>query len=212
MILRARLATWAVLLATLAGCGALPSLGTDDRYWLRPGLARPRTDAASLLHYFDFVRTLPPTEQDDERERLRRAWSDDANDFRRVQFAIVLAAPPSTPDDRLLASGLLAPIADATEGRDADVHLLAIVLLREVELERRLEAMRDMELKLESMRELERRLQSMRELERGRAETAKELERRLETIKEMQRKLDAMKDIERKLLQRGRAPAPEARP
>lgn len=142
-----------MLLALVAACGNLPGplhgLGGEDRYWLRPGLGRPSSDAVSLLHYFDYLRSLSPAEQSQEQERVRKAYAKDKSDFHRVQLSMALEVPTASAADRRQGLALLEPLAKETKGHDPDLHLLAEMLWsqgrRGDDLERKLEAMKDIE-------------------------------------------------------------------
>lgn len=141
------------LLALLAACGNLPgnlhNLSSEDRYWLRPGVGRPASDAVSLLHYFDYLRSLSPAEQSQEQERVRKAYAKDKSDFHRVQLALALEGPAASAADRRQAIQLLEPLAKETKGHDPELHLLAEMLWsqgrRGDDLERKLDAMKDIE-------------------------------------------------------------------
>jgi hypothetical protein len=173
-----------LLIACLAGCAATPAPDRVDQYWLRPDVQRPSGEAASLLYYQDYVRGLPAAEQEAEKARQRQAWIADQSVFRRLQYAMALSSPTASPAERRTALQLLESIARDARDRDPELHLLAELLYRVDESERKLEAMKGIEHRLEAMKEVE--------------------QRRLEAMKELERKLEAMKEIERNLLQRDR--------
>ena len=203
----------AAMTEVLTGCSTTPRASGETPYWVQPEAAQPSSAVGSLLLYYGYVQGLNPTQSQQERERQRLAWADDASDFRRLQYAIALAGPMAGAADRRLSVQLLEPLAAQSQGRDAELHLLAVVLARNAELGRRAQAAAQLERRLESTtRELDRKSQATTQLQRQLDATTAELDHDRQAIKEMERKLEAMKNIERRLLQRSRAPVKEAKP
>jgi hypothetical protein len=183
-----------LLIACLSGCAATPAPDRADQYWLRPDVQQPSGEAASLLYYLDYLRGLPAAQQETEKARQRQAWVEDKSVFRRLQYAMTLSGPTASTAERRTALQLLESIARDPRDQDPELHLLAELLYRVEESERKLEAMKG----------IEHRLGAMKETEQRRLEAIKELERKVEASKELERKLEAMKEIERNLLQRDR--------
>lgn len=131
----------------LAGCGGFSSFG-EDRYWLRADRWRA-SDVTALLYYHDYLRGLPADAQVREQERARQAFAKDRSDFHRLQLALALDAPAASAADRRQSMGMLEPLAREVKGHDRDLHLLAQLLYsgnrRSDDLERKLDAMKDIE-------------------------------------------------------------------
>ncbi len=143
-----------MLLALLVGCSNLlgpfaSATSGGDSYWLRPAGVRPSSDAVSLLYYVDYLRNLSAADQEQERERQRKAYAKDKSDFHRFQYALALSAPAAAAADRRQALQLLEPLSREAKGHDPELHLLAQLLFSELrrseELERKLEALKDIE-------------------------------------------------------------------
>lgn len=131
----------------LAGCGSLRSPAANSA--AKPGAERPGADAIAMLHYFDTLRGLSGVELEQEQDRQRKAYIKDKSDVRRIQYAMAMSVPSASIADRRLALAALEPMMKETKGHDPDLRLLALLLFSEQrrsdELEKKLEALKDIE-------------------------------------------------------------------
>lgn len=158
---RHRFVVWLCSAVLLGGCALLKAPGAD--YWIDPQEPRPASDAASLLRYASYARNLDARQLGEETERVRTAWTAEKTDFRLLQYVMVLSVAGATAADHRRALQLIAPLTRAGDGRDGDMRALAslmhahLVELRRLEdggyshyrraeeLEKKLEALKDIE-------------------------------------------------------------------
>lgn len=152
---------WIVLLLT--ACATTGRGGYGDHYWLKStDMYIGMDDAVSLLHYANYVRGLSIGEREREVERQRTAYVRDKSGFRRLQYAFVLSAGETSPNDRKQALQLLDGFQDGRH--DSGLVALAAVLAAHLngvaqaqqmgaqqaqkridELEKKLDAVKDIE-------------------------------------------------------------------
>jgi hypothetical protein len=166
-----------VLLPVLSSCALLTP--PRDAYWVDPQGPRPSSDAVSLVHYALFARNLGGKHLADETERLRLAYAAEKNEFRLLQYAIVLSVPSATAADHRRALQLLEPPPKPGDGRDSELQALASLMRAHLAEYRRLE-----------------------DGSHAQAQKAREEQRRAE---DLEKKLEALKDIEKSLLPRDKA-------
>lgn len=153
-----------VLLPWLSGCALLKAPG--DAYWLDPQAPRPSSAAVSLLHYALYARNLGGKSLTEEAERVRLAYAAEKNDFRLLQYAMVLSVPGQTAADHRRAQQLLEPLARPGDGRDSELQALALLMRANLAEHRRLEdgshsqqrRAEDLEKKLEALKDIEKSL------------------------------------------------------
>jgi hypothetical protein len=163
---------WALLLV-LSACATTGRNGSGERYWIKSDEATiGMDDAVSLLHYANYARNLSAAEREREIERQRMAYNRDKNDFRRLQYALVLASPDASASERKQAQQLLDPLLDGKH----DSGLMALAALLNAHLNALGQAQ-----------------------QQGVLQGAQQGQKRID---ELEKKLDAVKDIERSLLRR----------
>ena len=164
---------WVLLLA-LSACATTGRGVNGDRYWLKSEDAYiGMDDAVSLLHYANYARSLSAAERERETDRLRSAYHRDKSDFRRLQYAFVLTAPPSpVPMSASKPSKLIEPMLDGKH--DSGMGALAALLNAH----------------LGALTQAQ---------QQGLQQGAQQGQKRID---ELEKKLDAVKDIERSLMRR----------
>lgn len=159
-----------VLLPGLNGCALLKA--PRDAYWLDPRAPRPSSDAVSLLHYSVYARNLNGKPLAEETERVRMAYAGEKTDFRLLQYAIALATPGATAADHHRAQQLLDPAFRPGDGRDSELQALASLMRMNLAEYRRLEdgshsqAQRAREEQLRAD-DLEKKLEALKDIEKS---------------------------------------------
>ena len=143
--------------ATLAGCGVLPGLESQEPApWIQAGARRPASDVESLLAYFQFIRKLPAAEFGKEHEAARQAFQSSRTDFERVRLAMLLALPGTPVADEPRALELLDPVAKNPAGKFSG---LASLLAANLQERKRLDAnSQGLQQKLDALMLLERNM------------------------------------------------------
>jgi len=198
----------AIVLAAVAGCGALPSTHSRDAQ-SQPTADRNSTEATVIAGYLDVCLRVARGTPAEQAEILTTA----TNDYRAaptpsriLRYAMVLSTPGHAGNDPVVAQRLLREVLATPETLLPAERALAFLQLQQVERQQALEA--DV-----------RRLQT--NAERTANDRIAQLSRRLTTeseenarlkklLAEAQAKLDAIANIERSS-NNGRPPQPEGR-
>jgi len=198
----------AVVLAAVAGCGALPTSHSRDAE-SQPATDRNTTEATVIAAYLDICLRVARGTPAEQAEILTTA----TNDYRAaptpsrvLRYAMVLATPGHAGNDPVVAQRLLREVLATPETLLPAERALAFLQLQQVERQQALQA--DV-----------RRLQT--NAERTANDKIAQLTRRLTTeseenarlkklLADAQAKLDAIANIERSS-NNGRAPQPEGR-
>lgn len=159
-----------LLLSGLSSCALMKP--PQNTYWLDPQAPRPSSDAVSLLHYSTFARKLAGKQLAEETERLRLAWTAEKTDFRLLQYAMALSAPGTTAVDHRRALQLLDPLPQPGQGRDNELRALASLMHANLTELRRLEdgsASHAQKAREEQRRaeELEKKLEALKDIEKS---------------------------------------------
>lgn len=148
----------------LAGCALLKP--PRDAYWLDPQGPRPASDAVSLLHYAAYARNLGGRQLAEEAERVRLAWTAEKTDFHLLQYAMALSVPAASAADHRRALQLIEPLTRPGNGRDGELRALASLMHAHLAEHRRLEdgstanyrRAEELEKKLEALKDIEKSL------------------------------------------------------
>jgi hypothetical protein len=198
----------AVVLAAMAGCGALPSSHTRDTQ-AQPSVDRNSTEATVIAGYLDVCLRVARGTPAEQAEILTTATNDyqaAPTPSRVLRYAMVLSTPGHAGNDPVVAQRLLREVLATPETLLPAERALAFLQLQQVERQQALQA--DV-----------RRLQT--NADRTANDRIAQLSRRLTTesednarlkklLAEAQAKLDAIANIERSS-NNGRAPQPEGR-
>jgi hypothetical protein len=147
------------LAALLAGCGGLRVPAGEAEPWLRAEAPRPRSEADSLLSYFEYLRRLPAAELAKEQEAVRVLFARTRTDYVRVRFAIASSTPGGSRFDDGRALEALAPLL---KNADAPLHGIAFMVGAQIqeqrraqEEQRRAQALNE---KLDALKQLEKQM------------------------------------------------------
>lgn len=159
-----RIAVLFCSLFLLSSCALLKP--PHDAYWIDPQGPRPSSDALSLIHYAAYARKLGGKSLAEETERVRQASSAEKTDFRLLQYAMALSVPGTTAADRRRALQLIEPLTRPGEGRDEELRALASLIQAHLAEQRRLEdgshshyrRAEELEKKLEALKDIEKSL------------------------------------------------------
>ena len=151
-------------LLLLSSCALLKP--PREAYWLDPQAPRPASDAVSLIHYAVYVKSLGGKQLAEETERVRLAWTAEKTDFRVLQYAMALSVPGATAADHRRALQLIEPLTRPGAGRDAELRALASLMHAHLAEQRRLEdgshsqyrRAEELEKKLEALKDIEKSL------------------------------------------------------
>lgn len=143
--------------ALLAGCGVLRGIETQEPApWVQSGVARPASDADSLLLYYQHLRKLPGPELTREHDNARQAFARSRSDFNRIRLALVLSLPNTPYHDEGRALELIEAVAKKPNSR---LNGLAYLLGAHLQDRKRLDASaQGLQQKLDALRSLERSL------------------------------------------------------
>jgi hypothetical protein len=156
---------WVLLLA-LSACATMHGGGGEDRYWLKPEASSNISDGSSLLQYAGYVRNLGTSERDREVERQRTAYARDKSDFRRLQYALVLAMPDANASERRSAQQLIEPLLEGKH--DPELMALASLLSTQLSAQAAAAAANNTQLQtLKRAEELEKKLDAVKDIERS---------------------------------------------
>lgn len=151
---------WALLLV-LSACATTGRNGSGERYWIKSDEASiSMDDAVSLLHYANHARNLSAAEREREIERQRMAYNKEKSDFRRLQYALVLATPDAGSSERKQAQQLLEPLLDGKH----DSGLRALATLLNAHLNALAQAQQQGQKRID---ELEKKLDAVKDIERS---------------------------------------------
>lgn len=137
-----------------------------DAYWLDPQAPRPSSDTVSLIHYAAYARNLGSRQLAEETERVRIAWNAERTDFRLLQYVMALSVPGATAVDHRRALQLIGPLIRPGDGQDGDLRTLASLIHAQLTEQRRLEdgshsqyrRAEELEKKLEALKDIEKSL------------------------------------------------------
>ena len=137
-----------------------------EAYWLDPQAPRPASDAISLIHYAVYARNLNGKQLSEETERVRLAWTAEKTDFRVLQYAMALTVPGTSAADHRRAQQLIEPLTRPGDGRDGELRALASLMHAHLAEQRRLEdggtanyrRAEELEKKLEALKDIEKSL------------------------------------------------------
>jgi hypothetical protein len=156
----------AVLLCSLllSSCALLKP--PHEVYWLDPQAPRPASDAVLLIHYALYARNLGSKQLAQETERVRLAWTAEKTDFRLLQYAMALSVPSATAADHRRALQMIDPLTRLGDGRDGELRALASLMHAQLAEQRRLEdgshsnyrRAEELEKKLEALKDIEKNL------------------------------------------------------
>ncbi len=164
MSARRRIALFLCSLLLLGSCALLKP--PREAYWLDPQGPRPGSDAVSLIHYALYARNLGGKQLAEETERVRLAWTAEKTDFRLLQYAMVLSVPTASAADHRRALQLIDPLARPGDDHDSELQALASLMRAHVAEYRRLEdgsysqyrRAEELEKKLEALKDIEKSL------------------------------------------------------
>jgi hypothetical protein len=148
------------LAALAAGCGLLPQAETEapeaevrEPVWGKPA-APTAADVENLVHYFGYIRTLPPADLAKEYETARQAYNRARSDNSRMRFAMLLSLPNAPFADDSRALDVLDPVLRRGNGR---YYPLASMLSTNIQEQKRLNAnVQGLQQKLDALKSLER--------------------------------------------------------
>jgi hypothetical protein len=151
-------------LLLLSSCALLKP--PREAYWLDPQAPRPASDAVSLIHYAVYVKSLGGKQLAEETERVRLAWTAEKTDFRVLQYAMALSVPGTSAADHRRAQQLIEPLTRPGDGRDGELRALASLMHAQLAEQRRLEdgshshfrRAEELEKKLEALKDIEKSL------------------------------------------------------
>lgn len=137
-----------------------------EAYWLDPQAPRPGSDTVSLIHYAVYARNLGGKQLAEETERVRLAWTAEKTDFRLLQYAMALSVPNASAADHRRALQLIDPLTRPGDGRDDELRPLASLMHAHLAEHRRLEdgshshyrRAEELEKKLEALKDIEKSL------------------------------------------------------
>ena len=164
MTARLRTALFLCGLLLLGSCALLKP--PREAYWLDPQGPRPGSDAVSLIHYAVYARNLGGKPLAEETERVRLAWTAEKTDFRLLQYALALSVPAAPAADHRRALQLIEPLTRPDNGRDGELRALASLMHAQLAEQRRLEdgshsnyrRAEELEKKLEALKDIEKSL------------------------------------------------------
>lgn len=159
-----RIAILLCSLLLLSSCALLKP--PREAYWLDPQSPRPGSDAVSLIHYAVYARNLGGRQLAEETERVRLAWTAEKSDFRVLQYAMALSVPTASAADHRRALQLIEPLTRPGAGRDGELRALASLMHAQLTEHRRLEdgstanyrRAEELEKKLEALKDIEKSL------------------------------------------------------
>jgi hypothetical protein len=147
------------LVAMLAGCGGLRAPASEAEPWLRAEAPRPRSEADSLLLYFEYLRRLPAAELAKEQEAVRLLFARSRTDFVRVRFAMASSAPGGSAADEARALEALGPLL---KNADAPLHGMAYMVGAQIQEQRRAQEeqrrAQGLNEKLDALKQLEKQM------------------------------------------------------
>jgi hypothetical protein len=143
-----------IVLIVLAGTGCSvlrgPDAGPEPK--VRTGVARPASDVAYLLVYFEYVHKLPAADLAKEYDAVRLLSANSHADIMRVRYAMLLSVPGTPFNDDTRAVEMLEPLLKNAEG---SLHTLAYLLSAQIQEQRRGQGLQQ---KLEALKALEKNL------------------------------------------------------
>lgn len=164
MTARLRIGLFLCSLLLLSSCALLKP--PREAYWLDPQAPRPASDAVSLIHYAVYAKGLGGKQLAEETERVRLAWTAEKTDFRVLQYAMALSVPTASAADHRRALQLIEPLTRPGAGRDGELRALASLMHAHLTEQRRLEdgstanyrRAEELEKKLEALKDIEKSL------------------------------------------------------
>lgn len=160
---RRRIAILLCSLWLLSSCALLKP--PREAYWLDPQAPRPSSDTVSLIHYAAYARNLGSKQLADETERVRLAWTAEKTDFHLIQYVMALSAPGATAADRRRALQLVEPLMRTEDDRNGELQALASLLHAHLSEHRRLED--NSHSHYRRAEELERKLDALKDIEKS---------------------------------------------
>lgn len=159
-----RIALLLCCLSLLSSCALLKP--PSEAYWLDPQGPRPSSDAVSLIHYATYARSLGSKQLAEETERVRLVWTTERTDFRLLQYVMVLSVPAASAADHRRALQLVESLTRPGAGRDPELRALASLMHANLTEQRRLEdggtanyrRAEELEKKLEALKDIEKSL------------------------------------------------------
>lgn len=159
-----RIAILLCSLLLLSSCALLKP--PHEAYWLDPQAPRPGSVAVSLIHYAVYAKNLSGRQLAEETERVRLAWTAEKTDFRLLQYAMALSVPAASAADHRRALQLVEPLTRPGAGRDGELRALASLMHAHLAEHRRLEdgstanyrRAEELEKKLEALKDIEKSL------------------------------------------------------
>lgn len=168
---RVATAFWIVLLGSGLGACALMT-APPNAYWLDAKAPPPAGEAVSLLHYSAYARKLGSRQLAEELERVRLAYAAEKSDFRLLQYVMALSVPVATAAEHRRALQLVEPLTQSDDRRDRDLQALASMMHASLTEQRRLEegsASQAQRVREEQRRaeELEKKLEALKDIEKS---------------------------------------------